>query len=116
MAGRWNTSVTVDARECGEGIYTYTNVLTVTQAGNNVTISGTDDEGNDFVFYGTVSGNTVTASGSYSDGSGTTTLSGITYTFTENSFSGHSSWTWRFQSKYTSGYCAGTDTFRGTKL
>ena len=110
MSGAYKVTNTVDATDCGEGVYTYSSIWDVTQNGNNITVSGSDGNGNPFVLTGTLTGNVLSISGSYKDGGGTTTLSGSAVV-TGNTFSGSATWTWSY--KY--GSCSGSDKLLGEK-
>lgn len=110
MSGAYKVTNTVDATDCGEGVYTYSSIWDVTQNGNNITVSGRDGYGNPFVLTGTLNGNALSISGSYKDGGGTTTLTGNAIV-SGNNFSGSATWTWRY--KY--GSCSGSDKISGVK-
>ncbi len=93
--------------ECGDGIYTDTYTMTVTQSGNDVTVlvSGLS-------FTGTLEGNRLRWSGSYPDDGGITTANvDVTISDDGNSLSGSASWT------FTAGSftCSGTTQVSGVK-
>ena len=111
MSGAYKVTNTVDATDCGEGVYTYSTIWNVTQNGNNITVSGRDGYGNYFVLTGTLNGNALSISGSYKGGGGTTTLSGNAIV-SGNTFSGSATWTWR--NNY--GYCSGSDKISGYRV
>lgn len=112
VSGSYKITNTVDAADCGEGVYTYSRMWNVTQNGNNITISGSDGYGKLFVLTGTLNGNTLSVSGSYNDGAGTTTLTGrLIVSGNRNTFSGSATWTWA--NKYYS--CSGSNNFSGVK-
>ncbi len=103
-------TITVDATDCGEEVYTYSPIWNFTQNGNNITISGNDYDGDFFNFTGTLTGNTLYISGSYSEYSGTTSVIAI-LTVSGNNFSGSASWTW--EDAYSS--CSGSNIISGVK-
>lgn len=111
LSGAVKITNTVNATNCGEGIYTYTDTWNITQNGNTITAVGRDYDGDPFTLTGTINGDTLSVSGSYKDGSGTTHLN-ANLTISGNTFSGSISWTWSY--KY--GYCSGTDQISGVKL
>lgn len=106
FAGTWSISEVVDASDCGEGIYTTTYSITVTQSGSSISVVtpvGT--------FSGTVSGNSLSWTGSYPEDGGTTTIDSLTGNLSGSTISGTSSWSW------TDGAfsCSGTTTWTGTR-
>ena len=110
ISGAYKITNTVDATNCGEGVYTYSAIFNVTQNGNNISVSGNDYDGDPFVLTGTLNGNSLSISGSYSEDGGTTNMT-ANLTVSGNSFSGSITWTWA--STYFS--CSGSDTISGVK-
>ncbi|MFO7883240.1 MAG: hypothetical protein R6U68_00320 [Desulfobacteraceae bacterium] len=111
IVGNWRVTVTVDARGCDEGMYTYTHVMAVNQNGNGFSITGQDGDGDAYVLRGSINNNIATVSGEYSDDVGTTSVN-ASLKMTGNTFNGTAFWTW------TNGYfyCSGSDEMEGSKL
>jgi len=110
ISGSYKITTTVNATDCGEGIYTYSSILLCTQNGNNVILSGSDYDGDPFVLTGTLEGDRLFTSGSYKEGEGTTNLT-ANLTLSGSGFNGSISWTW------INGYlsCSGSDVISGIK-
>lgn len=109
-SGAYKITNTVDATDCGEGIYTYSTIFYFTQNGNNIRVSGSDYDGDPFVLTGTLNGNRLSVSGSYKEDSGTTNLT-ANLNVSGSSFNGSISWTW--SNEYFS--CSGSDEISGIK-
>lgn len=90
FAGIWHIRETVDATNCGEGVYLDAWTAQVSQTG--VSISILDSAGD--TYQGTVSGNTASWTGSFPDDGGTTTITSLTLTISGDTISGSSTWTW----------------------
>ncbi len=107
VSGIWTITEVVNAVDCGEGTYTDTYTMTVTQSGNEITVlvSG-------LAFTGTLEGNRLRWSGSYPEDAGITTLNAdVTISDDGNSLSGSASWTWTDGSFS----CSGTTQVSGVK-
>ena len=107
VSGLWTITEIVNAADCGDGIYTDTYTMTITQSGNDITVlvSG-------LAFTGTLEGNRLRWSGSYPEEGGIITANvDLTISDDGNSLSGSSSWT------YTDGLfsCSGTTQVSGVK-
>jgi hypothetical protein len=101
LSGTWNITEDGTSNCPGEESYHYEYSIVVSQSGNNLTVStpaGT--------FSGTIDGDRVAWTGSYPEDGGTTTITAMTLTVSNdgNSLSGTSSWNWsdNFES------CSGT--------
>jgi hypothetical protein len=105
VSDSWSISETVNANACGEGTYTDSYALTITQSGSQLSVQSSIG-----THTGTVSGNQLNWSGSYFEDGGTTSTS-ISATFSGNSLSGSSSWTWSGGGEF----CSGTSSFTGTR-
>lgn len=109
LTGNWSISETVDATDCGEGIYDDSYTAAVVQNGNtlSVTIGG-------LVFNGTISGSRVSWTGSFPEDGGTTTITSMTLTVDPagDGLSGDSAWRWSDGADT----CSGTTTVTGSKL
>ena len=107
VAGNWSVSASVDATQCGEGVQSYSYVISISQIGNDLTVTVDGDP-----FAGTLNGTEGTWSGSYADTGGTTNET-YTVTFANNNttMSGGSTWTWS-DGALT---CSGTSTITGSK-
>ncbi len=115
--GVWMIDETIKPSNCAVPAPEESFNLTVTQNGNDVTV--TDEDGN--VFSGSITGNTLRWSGSYADEApdgtpGRTNLQPMTATIAAdcNSLSGRADWTWTATDG--SGYvCSGYTDFEGTR-
>jgi hypothetical protein len=108
VAGTWNTTEVVDARDCGEGTYTEYPTYTVTQTGCNITVTRSG-----VTVSGTVNGNTINWTGSYPEDGGTT-YDTVSLTISGDNLSGSSSWTWTDNTDPTD-TCSGTTQVSGTR-
>ncbi len=109
VSGEWRVDSIVDARNCGEGQYSQTDIYQIEQIGSVLTV--TEQDGS--VYSGAISGTSFNWSGSYEEDGGVTTLQ-LQGNFSDNylSMSGNSSFS------FTSGEisCSGTGEFTGEKL
>jgi len=105
VSGVWSITETVNATACGEGTYTDTYNITVTQNGSDLTVSTPVG-----VFDGQIDGNQLEWEGSYSEDGGIVEVD-LTLTVNGNSLTGSSTWTW------SDGVasCAGTTSVSGVR-
>lgn len=107
LSGSWLISEQVDATQCGEGSYSDSYGVVISQSGSELSVTS------DGVTYrGSINGNNFSWSGAFDEDGGTTnvTLSG-TVASNGNSLSGSSTWTW---SDGTDS-CSGTATFSASR-
>lgn len=90
LAGRWDVTETVDAVGCGDGSFTWTWRVHVSQEGCSIAV--TDEEGN--AFSGTVTGNRAAWSGSFPELGGRTVITDLSATISGAALSGSTSWDW----------------------
>lgn len=109
VSGEWRVDSIVDARNCGEGQYSQTDIYQIEQIGSVLTV--TEQDGS--VYSGTISGTGFNWSGSYEEDGGVTTLQ-LQGNFSDNylTMSGNSSFS--FTSVEIS--CSGTSEITGEKL
>jgi hypothetical protein len=107
IAGTWTITENVDGTDCGDGTYTDTYDLSVSQNGSSITVGI-----GGLTFSGTLNGSNLTWSGSFPEDGGTTSVN-ITATVASSgdSLSGSSTWGWSDGVES----CAGTSTFTGVK-
>lgn len=105
IAGTWSFTITDDDTNCGGGVTTYDVIVTVTQDGNNITLTF-----NGVTLTGSFVGRRLTASGSYA-AEGGTIEENLTALLTDTGLSGTSTWTWQ----QGSDQCVGTSTFEGVR-
>ena len=107
VAGIWTVNSTYDATQCSEGITAVDYVTSISQSGNDLTVT-VDGEPST----GTLNGTDGTWSGSYLDTGGTTNeMSAVVFSNSNNNMAGGSTWTW--SDGATS--CSGTSTLTGSK-
>jgi hypothetical protein len=111
LDGTWTGSAQVDASACGQGTYTDTGALVITQAAGSCSVT--------IAYYsygsmpGTVSGSTLTFSGSYPKSSGTVTIDdqSVTVSADQSTISGTVAWSYQGSSKS----CSGSTAISGTR-
>ncbi len=105
VEGTWDTTETVDATNCSEGVYTQYRTYQVAQNGCiiDVTIDG-------LTYSGTVSGTQLSWFGSFPEDGGTTSAS-VSLIFTGTNLGGLSSWTWTDGGQS----CSGTTTISSSR-
>jgi len=111
IEGTWTGSAQVDASACGQGTYTESGPLVITQAAGSCSIS--------VAYYsygsmsGSVSGSDVTFSGSYPKFSGTVTLDQVNLVVStdQTTISGTITWTYKGGALT----CGGSTAISGTK-
>jgi hypothetical protein len=109
--GTWTGSAQVDASACGEGSYTDTGSLVLTQSTGSCSVAVS------YYSYGsmngTVSGSTLTFSGSYPKFNGTVTLDNVQVSVSSDltTIAGTVPWSYKGSTKT----CSGTTKITGTK-
>lgn len=119
IAGVWaitETEITASAPECappGNPLANYP--LTVTQTGNDVTVTDASNPSTPTTYSGTLSGDKLTWSGSFPERGGVTTWNTVSTTVAAdcNSVSGNATWTY-VQDAPAVFSCTGSTTFTGT--
>jgi hypothetical protein len=91
LSGTWNITEDGTSNCPGEESYHYEYSIVVTQSGNNLSVSAPAG-----MFSGTINGNRVAWTGSYPEDGGTTTITAMQLTVSNdgNSLSGSSNWSW----------------------
>jgi hypothetical protein len=97
----------VDGSACGEGTYTDNKTYVITQSGCDITLTNSG-----LTFHGSIDGSNLSWSGSYSEGTGTTTITGMAVTLSSDlgTATGTAHWTWTGSST-----CSGTTQITATK-
>ena len=106
--GTWNVTEQVSSGCAGEGNFTDSYQVAITQHGSDITVDTPLGK-----FSGTADGRTLSWSGSYAQNGGTTTIDALDLTANEQgtSFSGDSKWHWT-DGRET---CSGTTHTTGTR-
>jgi hypothetical protein len=113
IAGEWDSTELVDGLACPDSATdTRYRTYKITQSGCAITVAVTGPVAG-VTFTGTISGTHLSWAGSFPDGSGTTTITGMDLTLSDDkkSVSGTASWTWTGSG--TS--CSGTTSVTATK-
>lgn len=107
LTGSWAVSEQVNATQCGEGTYSDSYAVAITQNGSSLSVTA-----DGATYTGSINGNSFNWSGSFGEDGGTTSvnLSG-SVAANGNSLSGSSNWTWSNGSES----CGGTTTFSASR-
>lgn len=109
--GTWAGSDNVDASSCGQGTYSDSGSMVITQAAGSCSLSiSYYDLG---TWPGSVSGSSLTFSGSYPKDNGTVTLDNVDLTISQDLTTISGTITWSYTGPTKS--CSGSTTISGTK-